>query len=178
MCSHPFLYIWINYLFYILIQISNLLSNQNKSISLWHISDVIICKRWIAKLTSLQSEDLMVKKNRNLFFKYMLHVMHDGKLEGPFQELPVNEDLHDLHEQVCSIHSSHSQNQSPTIITLFAATLNFPTDSHLYYPHLSSVTLTECMQALYNLKFVTVMFYKLHGLVFNTIHYILDCCEF
>ncbi|KAJ9580204.1 hypothetical protein L9F63_004147 [Diploptera punctata] len=62
-------------------------------------NDMVICKRWIAKLSSLQSDDLMVKKNRNYFFKYMLHVMHDGVLEGPFQELPTDDKLHGAQEQ-------------------------------------------------------------------------------
>ncbi|PSN57175.1 hypothetical protein C0J52_01488 [Blattella germanica] len=61
--------------------------------------DVMIGKRWIQKLTSLKSDDLMVKKNRNFFFKYLLQVMHDGVLEGPFQELPFDDNLHTVDEQ-------------------------------------------------------------------------------
>lgn len=35
-----------------------------------------ICKKWIGKLCSLKSDDVVVKKNRNGFFKYMLQMLH------------------------------------------------------------------------------------------------------
>ncbi|XP_072375227.1 uncharacterized protein [Diabrotica undecimpunctata] len=35
-----------------------------------------ICKKWIQKLCNLKSDDPVVKKNRNAFFKYMLRIIH------------------------------------------------------------------------------------------------------
>ncbi|XP_023015634.1 uncharacterized protein [Leptinotarsa decemlineata] len=40
--------------------------------------DKEICKKWIQKLCNLRSEDAVVKKNRNSFFKYMLLILHKG----------------------------------------------------------------------------------------------------
>ncbi|KAG5894124.1 hypothetical protein JTB14_004062 [Gonioctena quinquepunctata] len=37
-----------------------------------------ICKKWIQKLCDLRSDDAVVKKNRNSFFKYMLQILHKG----------------------------------------------------------------------------------------------------
>ncbi|XP_056643188.1 uncharacterized protein LOC130896786 isoform X2 [Diorhabda carinulata] len=38
--------------------------------------DKEICKKWIQKLCNLKSDDPIVKKNRNAFFKYMLRIIH------------------------------------------------------------------------------------------------------
>lgn len=38
--------------------------------------DKEICRKWIAKLCALKSDDVVVKKNRNAFFKYMLQILH------------------------------------------------------------------------------------------------------
>nr|CAI5858251.1 unnamed protein product [Callosobruchus analis] len=38
--------------------------------------DKEICKKWIQKLCNLKSDDVVVKKNRNAFFKYMLNMLH------------------------------------------------------------------------------------------------------
>nr|CAH7756913.1 unnamed protein product [Callosobruchus chinensis] len=38
--------------------------------------DKQICKKWIQKLCNLKSDDVVVKKNRNAFFKYMLNMLH------------------------------------------------------------------------------------------------------
>lgn len=37
--------------------------------------DKEICKKWIGKLVKMKSDDPVVKKNRNSFFRYMLSVM-------------------------------------------------------------------------------------------------------
>ncbi|ENN71243.1 uncharacterized protein LOC125503390 [Dendroctonus ponderosae] len=37
--------------------------------------DKQICKKWISKLVKMKSDNPVVKKNRNSFFKYMLSVM-------------------------------------------------------------------------------------------------------
>lgn len=42
-----------------------------------------ILTKWIQKLLALKSYDIVVKKNRNHFFKYMLTVLHKGLKEGP-----------------------------------------------------------------------------------------------
>ena len=52
-----------------------------------------ICGKWILKLVNIKSDDIIVKKNRNAFFKYLLHVLNSGNLEGPFHELPTKEEL-------------------------------------------------------------------------------------
>ncbi|VEN44050.1 unnamed protein product [Callosobruchus maculatus] len=38
--------------------------------------DKEICKKWIHKLCNLKSDDVVVKKNRNAFFKYMLNMLN------------------------------------------------------------------------------------------------------
>ncbi|CAH1116057.1 unnamed protein product [Phaedon cochleariae] len=38
--------------------------------------DKEICKKWIQKLCGLKSDDAVVKKNRNSFFKYMLQIVN------------------------------------------------------------------------------------------------------
>lgn len=42
--------------------------------------DKDIVKKWISKLCSLKSDDAVVKKNRNAFFKYMLQILHKAAL--------------------------------------------------------------------------------------------------
>ncbi|KAJ8968024.1 hypothetical protein NQ314_002515, partial [Rhamnusium bicolor] len=48
--------------------------NKNK----FSLSDKDICKKWIGKLLTLKSDDPVVKKNRNSFFKYMLQILLKG----------------------------------------------------------------------------------------------------
>lgn len=43
--------------------------------------DKEIVKKWISKLCSLKSDDAVVKKNRNAFFKYMLQILHKAALK-------------------------------------------------------------------------------------------------
>lgn len=43
--------------------------------------DKEIVRKWITKLCSLKSEDAVVKKNRNAFFKYMLLILHKAALK-------------------------------------------------------------------------------------------------
>ncbi|KAJ8946853.1 hypothetical protein NQ318_006763 [Aromia moschata] len=42
------------------------------------MKDREICKKWIGKLLNLKSDDPVVKKNRNSFFKYMLQILLKG----------------------------------------------------------------------------------------------------
>ncbi|GJQ73312.1 hypothetical protein Trydic_g13683 [Trypoxylus dichotomus] len=46
-------------------------------------SDRRICTKWITKLCQLESNDPVVKKNRNDFFKYMLVILHRSLDERP-----------------------------------------------------------------------------------------------
>lgn len=43
--------------------------------------DKEIVRKWITKLCSLKSDDAVVKKNRNAFFKYMLLILHKAALK-------------------------------------------------------------------------------------------------
>ncbi|XP_067005424.1 uncharacterized protein [Anabrus simplex] len=60
-----------------------------------------ICAKWISKLCSLRSDDINVKKNRNAFFKYFLHIIRDGVLENPFLEEPPEGSLPNC-SRICS----------------------------------------------------------------------------
>lgn len=54
-----------------------------------------ICRKWITKLCNFKSEDALVKKNRNIFFKYMLRMLHkaaDRESEIPREEKPVGDE--------------------------------------------------------------------------------------
>lgn len=42
--------------------------------------DKEIVKKWINKLCNLKSDDAVVKRNRNSFFKYMLLILHKAAL--------------------------------------------------------------------------------------------------
>ncbi|KAL1497692.1 hypothetical protein ABEB36_008610 [Hypothenemus hampei] len=49
------------------------------------IGDKQICKKWIGKLVNLKSDDPVVKKNRNCFFKYMLSVMEKAIKDSAYK---------------------------------------------------------------------------------------------
>lgn len=81
--------------FYNNLQIARTLVNQIRS-----RRDKDICGKWISKLCSLKSDDVVVKKNRNAFFKYMLFILHKAAqkdLETPQyddkQKKPDDDDI-------------------------------------------------------------------------------------
>ncbi|XP_060535694.1 uncharacterized protein LOC132707770 [Cylas formicarius] len=45
-------------------------------------TDKQICKKWIGKLCRLKSDDPVVKKNRNAFFKYLLEILSKAILDA------------------------------------------------------------------------------------------------
>ncbi|XP_050309958.1 uncharacterized protein LOC126745932 [Anthonomus grandis grandis] len=47
--------------------------------------DKQICKKWIAKLVKLKSDDPVVKRNRNSFFRYLLSVMEKAIKDSAYK---------------------------------------------------------------------------------------------
>ncbi|CAG9773845.1 unnamed protein product [Ceutorhynchus assimilis] len=47
--------------------------------------DKQICRKWIQKLVNLKSDNPVVKKNRNSFFKYLLWVMEQAIKDSAFK---------------------------------------------------------------------------------------------
>ncbi|XP_023312034.1 uncharacterized protein LOC111692327 [Anoplophora glabripennis] len=74
--------------------------------------DKDICKKWIGKLLSLKSDDPIVKKNRNSFFKYMLQMLDKAAKEA--STTPQYDDRVCINKtstkmlQVCLINFSHT----------------------------------------------------------------------
>ncbi|XP_071444028.1 uncharacterized protein [Hetaerina americana] len=85
----------------------------------YHLSllDRRICAQWVAKLCKLQSENIAVKKDRNGFFKYMLQVIGQGTLAGPFLSIPDQGPLPNFTYSDEQGNHQASEDDEPVIIT-------------------------------------------------------------
>lgn len=61
---------------------NNLKLVKNLINQIYNDKDKEICKKWIRKLLELKSNDPVVKKNRNGFFRYLISVIYKGLERG------------------------------------------------------------------------------------------------